>query len=109
MAYGYEYLGPANIKKQPPPKRDDTLGPAFYSPKKRNGCLYERLRDQFPGYVRNDFPGRPSSIMVNLSKYNERRRRCKVVKEIRPGLKLLLEIQLFSCDMSHVTMKKALA
>merc|ERR1711970_1496666 len=34
LAYGYEYLGPANIKKQPPPKRDDTLGPAFYSPKK---------------------------------------------------------------------------
>jgi hypothetical protein len=34
LAYGYEYLGPANIKRQPPPKRDDTLGPAFYSPKK---------------------------------------------------------------------------
>ena len=65
------------------------------------------------GYETNfrDLSGTISLVgqMVNLSKYNERRRRCKVVKEIRPGLKLLLEIQLFSCDMSHVKMNKALA
>ena len=100
MAYGYEYLGPANIKKQPPPKRDDTLGPAFYSPKKRKSSLTSGHLGHWvvlpkAGLAMWLEPLRYSSsnfhnFEVNLLKYNERRRRCQVVKEIRSGLKLAL-------------------
>ncbi|CBY07080.1 unnamed protein product [Oikopleura dioica] len=39
-SFGYEVISPAMIKQQSPPKKDQTLGPAFYSPKiysKREG------------------------------------------------------------------------
>ena len=32
MAYGYEENEDGTLRKQDPPNRDNTLGPAFYSP-----------------------------------------------------------------------------
>lgn len=51
QAYGYDYHGPAKIKKQQPPKRDDTLGPAYYSPKKstintETACKWSKRSDK---------------------------------------------------------------
>ena len=30
VSYGYEYINQSNIRRQPPPRKDKTIGPAYY-------------------------------------------------------------------------------